>query len=78
MEELLSKCKEASKKLQLLTEDDVNKCLLNIKDALIKNKDFIFVYMLWYLITHSVAINFFNSSPITSNSLLPVFLPVAS
>jgi hypothetical protein len=33
MEELLSKCKEASKKLQLLTEDDVNKCLLNIKDA---------------------------------------------
>ena len=41
MEELLSKCKEASKKLQLLTEDDVNKCLLNIKDALIKNKDFI-------------------------------------
>ena len=41
MEELLSKCKEASKKLQLLTEDDVNKCLLNIKDELIKNKDFI-------------------------------------
>ena len=41
MDESLKLCKEASKDLNLLSNEDIKKCLLNIKDALIKNKEYI-------------------------------------
>ena len=41
MEELLKRCKEASIDLRKLNENDINKALLQIKDAILKNIDII-------------------------------------
>ena len=41
MEELLKRCKNASLELKKLGEADINKALLLIKEAILKNKDII-------------------------------------
>ncbi len=41
LDELLSKCKKASAQLALLSADERKKLLINIKDALLKNVDFL-------------------------------------
>ena len=39
MDNELKKCKEASYKLEKLSDEDISICLVNIKEALLKNKD---------------------------------------
>ena len=39
MDNELKKCKEASYKLEKISDEDVNKCLINIKEALKLHKE---------------------------------------